>query len=84
MIPFQGLIASVIGIVALILAWQRPVPILWYVILGLLIIDFVFKKTVRESMGMYGLKDSATVTWGIITTVNQVAIIGLSVYVIFF
>lgn len=84
MIPFQGLIASVIGIVALIIGWERPVPILWWIILGLLICDFLLTKTVRESIGMYGMKDSATRAWGIITGVNQLVIIGLSAYVIFF
>jgi len=84
MIPYQGLIAWVMGILALTFAWERPIPVLWWVILGLLVGDFLFTRTVRESMGMYGWKDRATITWGIITTVNQLAIIGLSVYFIFF
>ncbi len=80
MIPFQGLIASVLGIIALIVLWDRPDPTLWRVIFGLMIAEFLFAQTVKTCIKDYGMHDKATKTWGVITTISQLFLIVLSIY----
>lgn len=80
MIPFQGLIASALAIIALIVLWDRPDPTLWRIILGLLIAEYLFAQTVKTCLKDYGMHDKATKTWGIITTVAQLLLIVLSIY----
>ena len=48
MIPLQGLIAQVLGVVALVVIWERPIPVLWWCILGLLIAEWYFKALTKD------------------------------------
>ena len=80
MIPFQGLIASALAIIALIVLWDRPDPTLWRIIFGLLIAEYLFAQTVKTCLKDYGMYDAATKTWGVITTITQLLLIILSIY----
>ena len=80
LIPYQGLIADVLSIIALIVLWEKPIPTLWWIILGVLVASFLFTQTVKTSLKDYGMYDTVTKTWGIIATVFQLLLIGLSVY----
>ena len=80
MIPLQGLIAQVLGVVALVVIWERPIPVLWWCILGLLIAGWYFKALTKASFQTNGPKNPITVTLGIVLTVIQLVVIGLSIY----
>ena len=80
MIPFQGLIANILAVIALIVLWERPIPSLWLIILGFCIADIVLTQTVKNSIKIYGMNDKVSIIWGIITGIVQVIIIGLSIY----
>ncbi len=72
MIPFQGAIASILAIIALIVLWDESNSMLWWIILGLLITDYLFTNSLKESLKLYGEEDKATIKWGIIATVYGV------------
>ncbi len=80
----MGLVASVLGIIALIISIVRD-NFNWVggTIITLLILNRLFKMTLRESLKMYGMKDTSSITWGVITTITQIGIIGLSIYSFF-
>lgn len=80
MIPLQGLIAQVLGVVALVVIWERPIPVIWWCILGLLIAEWYFKALTKDSFQTNGPKNPITVTLGIVLTVIQLVVIGLSIY----
>jgi len=60
--PFSGLLAEVLGVIALIVLWSKPAHGLWWLILGLLIAEQKFKATVRSSIEMYGVQHQASLT----------------------
>ena len=80
MIPFQGFIASILAIIALIVLWNESNSMLWWIIIGLLFTDYLFTNTLKESLKLYGGEDKATIKWGIIVTVTQISLIGISIY----
>ena len=83
MIPFQGAVASILAVIALFVLWERPIPTLWWIILGILIADYLFSNSLKESLKLYGKEDKVTVKWGIIATITQISLIGLSIYTFF-
>ena len=80
MIPFQGFIASILAIIALIVLWSESNSMLWWIIIGLLFTDYFFTNTLKESLKLYGGEDRVTIKWGIIVTVTQISLIGISIY----
>ena len=80
MIPFQGAIASILAIIALIVLWDKPNTTLWWGILGILIADYLFTNSLKESLRLYEKDDKVTITWGIVATITQISLIGLSIY----
>lgn len=81
MIPFQGCLADILGVIALLVAWERPIPSIWWWILGLMIIGHFFVKVLAESLRTLGMMHRATIFWSVIAGITQLAIIGLSIYV---
>ncbi len=79
----MGFISGILAIIALIVLWQTPLPMLWWSILILVIVDFLCVSAVKESIRMHGNKDRVTLFWLIITTLIQIATIALSIYAFF-
>ena len=82
MLPYQGLIAFILGFAALVVSWKQPIPSTWWIILALMTTEFLFANTVRKSLGMYGMRDKVTKTWGVLTSLVQFGIIILAIYVL--
>ena len=80
MIPFQGLIVNVLAPITLFVLWQRPILILWWIILGLFILNRIFVNTLGNSLKKNGMQDKRTKVWGYITELTQYIIIGISMY----
>lgn len=78
----MGLISGILGIAALIMLWNNPISVIWWILLILLIFDFLTVEAVKWSIKMYGLKDMVTKFWAIIATVIQVSIIIFFIYYI--
>lgn len=83
MIPFQGLIVNVLAPITLFVLWQRPILTLWWIILGLFILNRIFVNTLRNSLKTNGMQEKGTKVWGYITELTQYMIIGISIYAVF-
>lgn len=83
MIPFQGLIVNILAPITLFVLWQRPILILWWIILGLFILNHIFVSKLGISLKKKGMQGKSTKVWGYITELTQYAIIGISIYVLF-
>lgn len=80
MIPLQGLISDVIGIVALFKLWRHPLPGLWWGLLVLMIVNVIGVKALRLSISEYGMFDGSTKVGTVFCMVVQFSIIGLGIY----
>lgn len=81
MIPGQGCLADILGVIALIVSWERPIPSIWWWILGLMIGGYYLSSVLKESLKTLGMMHRATIVWSVVLCIIQLAIIGLSVYV---
>jgi hypothetical protein len=82
-IPFQGLIVNVLTLITLFVLWQRPIHALWWIVLGLFILNRIFVSKLGNSLKRNGMQNKATKVWGYITELTQYALIGISIYVLF-
>jgi hypothetical protein len=80
MIPFQGLLANIAGIVALIRFWGAPLPTIWFIALSLFLLDFLFTNLLRGAIAENKGRSSGTVFLAIICTLIQFGLIGVGVY----
>lgn len=83
MIPFQGLVVNVLAPITLFVLWQRPILTLWWIILGLFILNHIFVNTLGNSLKKNGMHDKATKVWGYVTELIQYIILGTCIYALF-
>jgi hypothetical protein len=77
----MGCLSELLGMVSLILLWNNPEDKnLWWIILGVLLANSFLSRVLKESLRLYGPKDSSSVFWGIIMALIQLGLIGLSIY----
>lgn len=79
----MGFIAFVLDIIALFILWDRPIPVLWWVIIGLFIFDYLCVQAVKNSIKINGSRDSVTTFWLTVATITQLSEVCISLYVIF-
>lgn len=80
----MGLLSFLLAIIALFKTWQHPLPILWWTIFILAILDGLIVSAIQNSIEMHGPKDKVTKFWVIAATIIQPLTILLSIFVIFF
>ena len=74
MIPFQGLIATVLGIISLINNWNKELWFFWWLVVILILADMVWTKQLRDLLKTEG--DTPTTRWtAIYASINQIGII---------
>lgn len=77
----MGCLGELLGILALALLWNNPNDErIWWIILGVLIANSFLSRVLKESLRLYGPKDGSSVFWGIVMTLIQIGLIGLSIY----
>jgi len=78
MVPFQGLIATVLGVIGLINNWNKGLWFFWWLVVVLMLADMVWTKQLRDLLKTEG--DTPTTRWtAIYATINQIAIIVVGV-----
>lgn len=79
----MGCIAEIVGIIALFILWNNPeFSNTWWIIIGLVIGNWLFNKVIQESIKMYGMKSKVSIFYSLILSVIQLFIIGMSCYYI--
>jgi hypothetical protein len=81
MVQCSGVLAVLLGIVGLFIGWERPVPLVWWCLLGVMIGSGVIGKTFEESSRMYGLNDSSTVFWAHVLVLANLSVAGLAIFI---
>jgi phosphatidylglycerophosphate synthase len=80
----MGCLSELLGVFSLIMLWNNPEDEnLWWIILGVLMANSLLSKVLKESLRLYGPNDSSSFFWGIIMTLIQLGLIGLSIYGVF-
>ncbi len=81
MFPGAGLLAGVLSLCALYSLWLTPLPALWWVILGLMVVNHLFTLTLKEASRQAEQKvDDVVKFWVILCLVIQIARIGTAAY----
>ena len=75
----MGCLAELLAIVALFVLWTRPIPHLWWWVLGVLVAQAIIARVVQESLKLYGMRDAATVFWSIVCGILQLGLIVLAI-----
>ena len=74
MIPFQGLIASILGVIGLIVNWNKELYSLFWLLVFLLLMDMILTDALRNVLRIKGDCNTARIT-ALIGTINQITII---------
>ncbi len=74
MIPFQGLIASILGVIGLIINWNKELYFFFWFLVFLLLIDMVLTDALSNVLKLKGDCNTARITV-LIGTINQITII---------
>jgi hypothetical protein len=83
MLPFQGLLADIFAVIALIRFWRTPLPWMWWTTLGLFVLELLSTRALKQSLQTNGPRAAATIVIGILCTLLQLALIALGVYSFF-
>ena len=73
MIPFQGLIASILGVIGLIVNWNKEFYFFFWLLVFLLLMDMVLTDALRNVLKIKGDCNTARIT-ALIGTINQMTI----------
>lgn len=74
-------VLTIVNIAALVVAWDNPIPTVWWMLLGLLLTDILQLAVLRESVRLYGTRDRTTSFWALVHTAVQFVALAVSVYV---
>ncbi len=74
-------VLTIVNIAALVVAWDSPIPMVWWILLGLLLTDFLQLAVLRESVRLYGTRDGTTYFWALVHTTVQFVGLAVSMYV---
>ncbi len=74
MIPFQGLIASILGVIGLIINWNKELYFFFWFLVFLLLMDMILTDALRNVLRIKGDCNTARIT-ALIGTINQITII---------
>lgn len=83
MLPFQGLLANIFSVIALIRFWHSPLPWIWWITLCAFVFELLSTSALKQSLQTNGPRHSATITIGVLCTLLQLALIGIGVYSFF-
>ena len=72
------LLVDILAIDALVRAWVLPLPILWWQILAMAVLDFMLGAYYRRAIKRRGKKSSISRKLALVKVVNRLALISLS------
>jgi hypothetical protein len=79
----MGFIAELVGICALVFLWNNPEHSnIWWIILGLMIGNWILKKVVEKSLKQNGMKSKIPFLYSLILIAIQISMTGLAGYYI--
>jgi len=72
------LLVDILAIDALVRAWVLPLPILWWQILAMAVLDFMLGAYYRRAIKRTGKKSSISRKLALVKVVNRLALISIS------
>lgn len=72
-----SLLADILAMDTLIRLWGKPLPPLWWQVLGMFIADLVLMTLYRRSKRRHGRKSSSSRNLAILTLSNRLALVAI-------
>ena len=75
----SGCLAFVFGLIGLFRYWDNPLPMIWWVVLVLFVLDIWFVSALENALKMYGQSAKETKTIAVFAFSLQIALVVLGI-----